>query len=211
MVFGALGSLASRTEDAQSVAGPVSVVLIAAYFVSFAAIGSPDSGWATAASRSSRRPRRWPCPTASRWARPPGGSRWSPSPSRSPPSPPSCSSAAGCTPAPSCTPGRRSSCATPGGARSQLDRARRQRRAVHGWVAAEDPSPGGGIMKAWVYHRYGSPDVLGFRGGGDACGGARARSPSGSGRRASMRPTGTHARRPAPGPAAVRAAKRAER
>jgi len=46
MAYGALGSLASRTEDAQSVAGPVQVVLIAGYFVSFAAIGSPDSGWA---------------------------------------------------------------------------------------------------------------------------------------------------------------------
>jgi ABC-2 type transport system permease protein len=45
-VFGALGSLASRSEDAQSVAGPVTAVLIAGYFVSFAAIGSPDSGWA---------------------------------------------------------------------------------------------------------------------------------------------------------------------
>ena len=45
-VFGALGSLASRTEDAQSVAGPVSVVLIAGYFLSFAAIGSPDTAWA---------------------------------------------------------------------------------------------------------------------------------------------------------------------
>jgi ABC-2 type transport system permease protein len=46
VVYGALGSLASRTEDAQSVAGPLQVVLIAAYFVSFAAIGSPESGWA---------------------------------------------------------------------------------------------------------------------------------------------------------------------
>ena len=45
-VYGALGSLASRAEDAQSVAGPVSVVLIAAYLVSFATIGSPDSAWA---------------------------------------------------------------------------------------------------------------------------------------------------------------------
>jgi ABC-2 type transport system permease protein len=45
-LFGALGSLASRVEDAQSVAGPVQVVLIAAYFVSFAVIGSPDSVWA---------------------------------------------------------------------------------------------------------------------------------------------------------------------
>ena len=46
VVYGALGSLASRTEDAQSVAGPLQVVLIAAYFVSFAAIGSPYSAWA---------------------------------------------------------------------------------------------------------------------------------------------------------------------
>ena len=49
-VFGALGSLASRVEDAQSVAGPVSVVLIAGYFVSFAAIGSPNTIWARAVS-----------------------------------------------------------------------------------------------------------------------------------------------------------------
>jgi ABC-2 type transport system permease protein len=46
VVYGALGSLTSRTEDAQSVAGPLQVMLIAAYFVSFAAIGSPDAGWA---------------------------------------------------------------------------------------------------------------------------------------------------------------------
>jgi ABC-2 type transport system permease protein len=49
-VFGALGALASRPEDAQSAAGPVSVVLIAGYFVSFAAIGSPDTAWAKAVS-----------------------------------------------------------------------------------------------------------------------------------------------------------------
>jgi ABC-2 type transport system permease protein len=45
-VFGALGSLASRTEDTQTVAGPVTALLIAGYFVSFAAIGSPDTIWA---------------------------------------------------------------------------------------------------------------------------------------------------------------------
>jgi ABC-2 type transport system permease protein len=45
-VFGALGSLASRTEDTQSVAGPVSGLLIAAYFVSFATVGSPHALWA---------------------------------------------------------------------------------------------------------------------------------------------------------------------
>lgn len=50
MVYGALGSLASRSEDAQSVAGPVMVVLIISYFASFAAIGHPDSGWAVVLS-----------------------------------------------------------------------------------------------------------------------------------------------------------------
>lgn len=42
-VFGALGSLGSRVEDAQSTAGPVSVVMIVAYFASFTMIGKPDS------------------------------------------------------------------------------------------------------------------------------------------------------------------------
>ncbi|HMK12582.1 MAG TPA: ABC transporter permease, partial [Acidimicrobiales bacterium] len=46
VAYGALGSLTSRVEDAQSVAGPLQVVLIAAYFVSFAAVGSPDTAWA---------------------------------------------------------------------------------------------------------------------------------------------------------------------
>lgn len=50
MVYGALGSLASRAEDAQSVAGPVMVVLIAGYFASFAAVGRPESGAARLAS-----------------------------------------------------------------------------------------------------------------------------------------------------------------
>ena len=45
-VFGALGSLASRPEDAQSVTGPVTVMLIVAYMVSFAAIGSAQTTWA---------------------------------------------------------------------------------------------------------------------------------------------------------------------
>ena len=49
-VFGALGSLASRPEDAQSAAGPLSVLLALVYFVSFAAIGSPDTTWARAIS-----------------------------------------------------------------------------------------------------------------------------------------------------------------
>jgi ABC-2 type transport system permease protein len=48
--FGALGSLASRAEDAQSVTGPVTVALIVGYIVSLAAIGSPTATWATVVS-----------------------------------------------------------------------------------------------------------------------------------------------------------------
>ncbi|MGZ4723588.1 MAG: ABC transporter permease [Ilumatobacteraceae bacterium] len=50
MVYGAFGSLASRAEDAQAAAGPVQVLLIAGYFVSFAAVGSPDTVWARVVS-----------------------------------------------------------------------------------------------------------------------------------------------------------------
>ncbi len=47
MVYGALGSLASRTEDAQAVAGPVGYVLVAGYWVSFIALSAdPDGLWA---------------------------------------------------------------------------------------------------------------------------------------------------------------------
>ena len=45
-VFGTLGSLASRTEDASSVTGPVSIILVLGFIVSFAAIGSADTTWA---------------------------------------------------------------------------------------------------------------------------------------------------------------------
>ena len=45
-VFGTLGSLASRTEDASSVSGPVSILLVLGFMVSFAAIGSADTTWA---------------------------------------------------------------------------------------------------------------------------------------------------------------------
>ena len=45
-VFGALGSLASRTEDTQTVAGPITVLMITAFFASFATVGSPDTTWA---------------------------------------------------------------------------------------------------------------------------------------------------------------------
>jgi ABC-2 type transport system permease protein len=45
-VFGTLGSLASRTEDASSVTGPVTILLVLGFLVSFAAIGSADTTWA---------------------------------------------------------------------------------------------------------------------------------------------------------------------
>ena len=45
-VFGTLGSLASRTEDASSVTGPVTIVLVLVFVVSFAAIGSAHTTWA---------------------------------------------------------------------------------------------------------------------------------------------------------------------
>jgi hypothetical protein len=49
-VYGALGSLGSRVEDAQAVAGPVMVVMVLAYFASFATIGQPGSVFARAIS-----------------------------------------------------------------------------------------------------------------------------------------------------------------
>jgi ABC-2 type transport system permease protein len=51
MIYGALGSLASRTEDAQAVAGPVSYVMLAGYWLSFIALSAdPDGLWARALS-----------------------------------------------------------------------------------------------------------------------------------------------------------------
>ena len=49
-VYGALGSLGSRVEDAQAVAGPVTAVMMVAYFASFATIGEPSSVFARAIS-----------------------------------------------------------------------------------------------------------------------------------------------------------------
>jgi ABC-2 type transport system permease protein len=49
-VYGALGSLGSRVEDAQAVAGPVMVVMAVAYFASFVTVGKPDSTAAKALS-----------------------------------------------------------------------------------------------------------------------------------------------------------------
>jgi len=46
MGYGALGSLASRSEDAQSAAGPVTYVLIVGYWASFIVVsGDPAGGW----------------------------------------------------------------------------------------------------------------------------------------------------------------------
>jgi ABC-2 type transport system permease protein len=51
MAYGALGSLASRTEDAQSVAAPVGYVLVAGYWVAFIAVSrDPDGMWSRLAS-----------------------------------------------------------------------------------------------------------------------------------------------------------------
>jgi ABC-2 type transport system permease protein len=45
--YGAFGSLASRTEDATSIAAPVTTLLIVGYFASFGAVSSdPEGGWA---------------------------------------------------------------------------------------------------------------------------------------------------------------------
>jgi ABC-2 type transport system permease protein len=49
-VFGTLGSLASRTEDASSVTGPVTILLVLGFMVSFAAIGSAETTWAQVVS-----------------------------------------------------------------------------------------------------------------------------------------------------------------
>ncbi len=49
-VFGTLGSLASRTEDASSVTGPVTIVLVLGFMASFAVIGSAETTWARVVS-----------------------------------------------------------------------------------------------------------------------------------------------------------------
>jgi ABC-2 type transport system permease protein len=49
-IYGALGSLGSRVEDAQAVAGPVMIVMALAYFASFTTIGQPGSDFARAIS-----------------------------------------------------------------------------------------------------------------------------------------------------------------
>lgn len=45
MLYGSLGSLASRTEDAQAAAGPVIIVLVAIYVAASMAVSSAGSAW----------------------------------------------------------------------------------------------------------------------------------------------------------------------
>ena len=47
VLYGSLGSLASRTEDAQAAAGPVIALLVAIYIAAVAAIGNPGAAWVT--------------------------------------------------------------------------------------------------------------------------------------------------------------------
>jgi ABC-2 type transport system permease protein len=47
MLMGSLGALASRTEDAQAAAGPVTALLIGIYVLAFIAMGNPAAGWVT--------------------------------------------------------------------------------------------------------------------------------------------------------------------
>ena len=62
----------------QSAAGPISVLLVVVYFVSFAAIGSPDTAWALRHLVGFPSPPPSPCPPASPWEPCHGGSRPSP-------------------------------------------------------------------------------------------------------------------------------------
>jgi ABC-2 type transport system permease protein len=50
MLYGSLGSLASRTEDAQAAAGPVIIVLVAIYVAATMAVSSASSAWVTVLS-----------------------------------------------------------------------------------------------------------------------------------------------------------------
>ena len=50
VLYGSLGALASRTEDAQAAAGPVVGLLFCIYFLAFAAMANPHAWWVTAAS-----------------------------------------------------------------------------------------------------------------------------------------------------------------
>ena len=47
MLYGSLGSLASRAEDAQAAAGPVIALLVGIYVAAAAAVSRPSAGWVT--------------------------------------------------------------------------------------------------------------------------------------------------------------------
>ena len=47
VLYGSLGSLASRTEDAQAAAGPVIALLAGIYIAAVAAVANPAAGWVT--------------------------------------------------------------------------------------------------------------------------------------------------------------------
>ena len=49
-LYGSLGSLASRTEDAQAAAGPLIALLVGIYALAFVAIANPGAGWVTIVS-----------------------------------------------------------------------------------------------------------------------------------------------------------------
>ena len=107
MAYGALGSLASRSEDASTVAGPASYLLIAAYWSRTPRSPPIRRAGGRSLSRSFRRPHRSRCPDASPSAPPHGGNRSPPPPSPSPPPPVSSCSPGASTPAPSSTAARR--------------------------------------------------------------------------------------------------------
>ena len=47
MLYGSLGSLASRTEDAQAAASPAIALLVVIYLLAFVAVANPGAGWVT--------------------------------------------------------------------------------------------------------------------------------------------------------------------
>lgn len=49
-LYGALGALATRTEDASSIAGPVTIVLVLGFMVAFATFGNIDTTWSRVVS-----------------------------------------------------------------------------------------------------------------------------------------------------------------
>ena len=49
-LYGSLGSLASRTEDAQAAAGPLIALLVSIYALAFVAMANPGAGWVTIVS-----------------------------------------------------------------------------------------------------------------------------------------------------------------